>query len=163
MDGPFVELSPTIIQLWRFWLVHSCFHDNIRNIPCRNPGTNPDLGSGETLWGAILNLNINKSMAQKLRRNILLHFGVLAFKINFGTDRQSIIFIVSEFGGRVHDSQNQCLLSLDTPNYSKIQEHPESFLKNIIWGNLDILKIGNLLFFGNDARRSILKIRLICF
>ena len=44
---------------------------------------NPDLGSRGS-EGAISTVNLNKRLAQKLRRTILLHFGLIIFKSHFG-------------------------------------------------------------------------------
>ena len=52
--------------------------------------------------------------------------------------------------GRDHDSQKQLYLISGTPNDSKQwKKHPESFLNNIIFGNLKNLEIEHFQNFGN--------------
>ena len=60
-------------------------------------------------------VNIIKRIAQKLRSIILLHFGLVTFRIYFGKKRQVIIFIVLGPGGRDRDSQNKLRLTLGPP------------------------------------------------
>ena len=43
--------------------------------------------------------------SQKLRRFILLHFGLVTFRIRFGEIRTPFIFMVFGLGGRDHDSR----------------------------------------------------------
>ena len=45
------------------------------------------LGS-EGVWGAIFTVNIKKRVAQKLRRIIVLRFGLVPFRIHFRKARQ---------------------------------------------------------------------------
>ena len=60
-------------------------------------------------------------------RIVLFHLGLVTFRIRFRKGREIIIFIVSGFGGRVHDSQNQYHLSVETPGYSKqVKKNPET-------------------------------------
>ena len=70
-------------------------------------------------WGVIFIVDIIKRIAPKLRRTILLHFGLVTFRFHFGETRKPIIFTVFGLGGRDHDSQNQYHLSLETPGYFK--------------------------------------------
>ena len=78
-----------------------------------NLGTNVDLGSG-VVWGVILIVNCIKRLAEKLRRIILVHFGLITFGINFRKTRKLIIVMVFGPGGRDHDFQNQLYLILGT-------------------------------------------------
>ena len=57
-----------------------------KSSPLKNPGKSgkiQDLGSG-AVWGAISTRNFLKKLAQKLRRIILLHFGLRTFRFHFG-------------------------------------------------------------------------------
>ena len=58
-------------------------------------------------WGVIFIVNIIKRIARKLSIIILLHFGLVTFRIHFGKTREPIIFMVLGPSGRVHDSHNQ--------------------------------------------------------
>ena len=76
-------------------------------------------GLGGGVWGAIFIVIFKKSVAQKLCRIILLHFGVVTFRIPFGKTRTPFIFMVFGPSGRDHDSQNQLCLITETPNDSR--------------------------------------------
>ena len=76
-------------------------------------------------------------IAPKLRRIILLDFGLVTFRFHFGKIRKPVIFMIFGPGGRVHDSQNQLLKSLETPT---IQETNDS-VRNLFFGNLKMSKI----------------------
>ena len=104
-----------------------------------NPGIsrkNPDLKSGGS-GGPFL--------ARKLHRIILLHFGLVAFRIHFPKP-QVIIFMFFGLGGRVHDSQKPILFHLwrhqETPNNSR--KNPDSLFQKIILGNLKTVEIENV-------------------
>ena len=76
----------------------------------RHQGRNPDLESG----GIILTVNFSKRVAQNLRRIVLL------WTSNFTLGKQqNHYFHDFEIFGRVHDSQNQLFLILETPNGPK--------------------------------------------
>ena len=82
------------------------------------------------VWGSIFNVNIIRRIAQKFRRIMLLHFGLVTFRIQIGKTRKHVIFMFFGLGGRVHDSQNQYYLSLEIPEYSKkIMKNPNTFYK----------------------------------
>ena len=84
------------------------------------------------VWGDIVIVHCIKRMVQKLSGVILLHFGLIAFRLHFGRIHKVIIFMIFGPSGRDHDSPNQLSLTLDTPNYSKrFRNNPESFLQNI--------------------------------
>ena len=53
------------------------------------------MGSGQCL-GAILIIYCIQRIAQRLRRNILLHFGLGTFRIHFRETRKPLIFMVSD-------------------------------------------------------------------
>ena len=91
--------------------------------------------------GVIFIVKFIKRLAQKLRRFILLHFGVVTCRCHFEKTQKVIIFMFFGLGGRVHDSQNQYHLSLETLGYSKIQEQ-----SRIIFHKYDFWKYQN---FGN--------------
>ena len=73
-------------------------------------------------------------VTQKLRRIIALHIGLVTF--NFPKNVQCPHFHICGPNGHVHDPQTPLFLTLDPPNYSKIQDNPKSFLETIIFGNL---------------------------
>ena len=69
----------------------------------------------EGLWGGIVLVTIIQRIAQKLCRVVLLHFGIVPFRIHFGRDRKPIIFIIFGPIGHDHDSKNQHYPCLGTP------------------------------------------------
>ena len=46
------------------------------------------------VWRAIFIVNFEKRVAQKLRRIILLHFGLVTFRIHFGRTRKPLVFVI---------------------------------------------------------------------
>ena len=60
--------------------------------------------------GAILFVNNNKRIAGKLRRIILLLFGLATFRIHYWEIREPFIFVFFGPGGRDHDAPNQLFL-----------------------------------------------------
>ena len=56
-------------------------------------GKNPDLGSGGS-WEPFFNINSNKRIAQKLRRIILLHFGLMTFHFHFPKNQKVLKFMI---------------------------------------------------------------------
>ena len=67
-----------------------------------------------------------KRIAQKLRRIVLLYFGLVAFRFHFGRTRNPLIFIVFGPIGRDQVSQSQYFLSRhqDTPNTTRKRPEP---------------------------------------
>ena len=112
---------------------------------CRFPGQNPGrsrTNCGFGVWGrvcgAIFIINfIAQRIGQTLRRIILLHLGLVTFRIHFRKIRKPFIFMVFGPSGRDHDSQNQLYLILGTPRYfNKSEKHTSSLLQIIILGNI---------------------------
>ena len=142
------------------WMPASDLHDHIISMEnLGKSGKKSDFGSGGVL-GAIFIVNIMKRIVQKLCRTILLHFGLVFFRIHFGKTKKVTISMFFGFGGLAHDSPNQCYSSLETPGYSKwFKKNPESFLLNILFGNLRKLKIASFENVGTDwgrqSRRSV--------
>ena len=70
-------------------------------------------------WGGFFYPQFYQSVAQKLRRIILLHGELVTF--HFHLSKNPKVFISMTFGpsGHVHDPQNQLLLTLNLYNYSK--------------------------------------------
>ena len=64
------------------------------------------LGLGR-VGGFIFIVNFKKRVAEKLRRIILLHLGLITCRFHFGKNRTPLIFMVLEPSGCVHDLQNQ--------------------------------------------------------
>ena len=61
--------------------------------------------------------------------------------------------------GSFRDPQKPLFLILGPPSYSKqVKKMPETFLGNNTFGNF---RISTIAVFGNDARRTILEIRLL--
>ena len=85
---------------------------------------NADFGSRGS-GGVICIVIIMKRIARKLRRIILLHFGLVAFRIHFWEIRQRFILMVFGPSGRGGDSQNQYHLSLETRILQIIQEQSQ--------------------------------------
>ena len=89
-----------------------------------------------------------KEFARKLHICILLHFGLVTFRIDLGTSQTPFNFMVFKLGGRVHGPQNQLSVSLETPRYlNKIKNSPRSCLKTINFIKfifLDIQQLGKL-------------------
>ena len=89
------------------------------------------------IWGQdfIFTVDIMNRITGKLRRILLLDFGLITFKIHYWKTRKHLMFMVSGPGGRDHDSKNQLILILKSPRNSKtllkIQENPNTFQKNI--------------------------------
>ena len=65
--------------------------------------------------GGILIVNIMKRIARRLCRLIQLHFGLVAFRIQYWKIRKVISFMIFGLGGRDHDSPNQLFLTLGAP------------------------------------------------
>ena len=61
----------------------------------------------EGVWAVIFTFDLIERVAQNLRRTILLHFGLIAFRIHFPVAPNVTILCFVGLGGRVHDSQNQ--------------------------------------------------------
>ena len=92
-------------------------------------------------------------MTQKLRRIILLHFGLITFRFHFGKIRQVIIFIMFVFG-RVHDSQNQSRILNCGPTKSlqmMQDEIPNLFKAYYTWESQNL---GNRKFWSFGKRRG---------
>ena len=71
--------------------------------------------------GAIFTVNSNKIFAQKLRIIILLHFWTSDFSIALWENPKAHHFHDFQIFGRVHDSQNQLILLLDTKILQRFQ------------------------------------------
>ena len=121
-----------------------------------------DRGSGEEfqicglggVWGVILILNFNKRVAQKLRRIILLHLGLVTSRFHSGKTRTVIIFMIFGASEHVHVFQNQSISTLGPPSYlTKTKDFPNHF------ETYYSLNVAN--FSGKCACRQILKFRLI--
>ena len=64
-------------------------------------------------------VNIIKRIAGKLRRIILLHFGLVTCRFHYWETLKPFMFMDFGPSGRDHDSQNQYDLSLEAPGHSK--------------------------------------------
>ena len=81
-----------------------------------------DIRGKMRIWGwGTFPVNIIKRIAEQLRRIILLNFGLLTFRFHYERTR-------------VHDSQHQYCLSLETPGYINETKGnpPTTFAPNII-------------------------------
>ena len=125
------------------------------------PGRILDLAS-VGVWGTICCVHFKQRVARKLHRIILLQFGVVTFRFNFGKTRKPIIFNIFGPSESVHDSQNQLCLIKGPPNYvfQLIQEKYQ-----IRFGTYNFEESQNLgkrhSGGGNNACREILTIGLI--
>ena len=71
---------------------------NKLRFPIGNPrksGDECDLGV-LGVWGVIFTANVMKRIAGKLRRIILLHSGLITFRIHFRRTRKPFMFMVSD-------------------------------------------------------------------
>ena len=85
-----------------------------------------------------------KQITRKLLRIILLHFGLVTFRIHYWKTPRPLIFMVLWPGGRDHDSWNQSHFILgDTRTFQIIQEKFPSISKKYVWN----LWIGNFVNF----------------
>ena len=73
-----------------------------------------------------------KTIAYKLRRIILLHFGLVTFRFAYWRT-QTLHFHDFWISGRVPDSQNQYDLSLETPGYLNNQRKSQILFKATCW------------------------------
>ena len=88
-------------------------------------------------------VNIMKRIAQKLRKTILLHFGLVTFRFHYWKTRKVIICMVSGPGGRDHDSPNQLFLIVEAPRlFKRIQEKQITF-KHDCFGKYENLESWN--------------------
>ena len=84
--------------------------------------------------GVAFTVNIIKRIAGKLRRIILLHFGLVTCRFHYGRSRKLLIFMILGFSDVSMTPQNQYYLSLKAPTISKqIQEQYEVNSKNTIF------------------------------
>ena len=93
-------------------------------------------------------------MAQKLRKTVLLRFGLVTFRFHFGKTRKLIIFMVFGPGGRDQDSQNQLFPTLETPNYFKCFKKKQIMFGHIIFQNLKLLELQRMENIGTDGSRT---------
>ena len=100
---------------------------------------------------AIFMVSLIERIAQRLRRIILLHFGLVIFRFHYWKNPKPLIFMVLGL-----------FLILETPRYcKKSKENPKSFRwKHIVWGNLIFWK-SEILIWGRKTGRKIPKIHLI--
>ena len=112
------RLHGDILNNFKAIRLHKSFwKTQISHMKSGTSGKNPDLGSRGL--GVIFNVNIIKRLTQKLHRMILLHVGLVTFRIHFRETRKPFIVMVFGPSRRDHDSQNQYYWSLETPNDSK--------------------------------------------
>ena len=85
--------------------------------------------------GSHFDCEYNEKIARKLRRIILLHFGLLTLWIHDWKARKHFISMVLGPGGRDHDSQNQLFLIWETPrcfkNFKKLISFPKRWFGEI--------------------------------
>ena len=108
--------------------------------------------------------NVWKRYGQKLRRIILLPFGLVTFRFGYWRDRKPIIFMISGFldvslspkTNMIYrwGHQDTSINPRKIPNHLKNNNNSENIKK------LEIQHFENV---GKDVCRTILKIRLICF
>ena len=105
---------------------------------CRKPGKlGEQIEFG--LWGGLGGHSYckynGKTIAQKLRRTFLLHFGLAAFRIHFRKTRKPFMFMFFVPSGRDHDSQNQLdLIYGDTKWLQVIQEQIPNHFRQYYFG-----------------------------
>ena len=96
-----------------------------------------------------------KSIAGKLRRNILLHFGLVTFRFHYGRDRKPVIFMISGFSGVSLTPQTNTIYLWRHQDTSNNPKKPESFLTHIMLENINILEIDNVGSCGKERGRKI--------
>ena len=84
--------------------------------------------------GAIFTSKFHQRVSHKLRRIILPHFGLVAFRLHSPEIKQVIVFMIFEPSGHVHDSHNQLFLTLETPNcFKKYKKNTKPFRNIFCW------------------------------
>ena len=97
-------------------------------------------------------VNIWKRYGQKLRRIILLHFGLVTVLFGYGRDRKPIIFMISGFSDVSTTPKTNIIYFLRHQDTQINPRYTPIMFKNSIYGNINTLEIENC--------RTILKIRL---
>ena len=124
-----------------------------------NPRKNTDLGSRGS--GVIFTVNIIERLAQKLRRSILLHSGLITFRFNFGKPGRPHFSWFSDLVDVSMTPKTNYFLFLEAPNDFKTnKKNTKWFSENTILGNLEILDIDNLENCGKGGGRNIPKTHL---
>ena len=108
------------------------------------------------VWRAIF-LNLKKRWAQKLCRIILLHFGLVTFRIHFKTTRRLRIFMFSDLVGLTMTPQTNYIWFWGHQLCQKVQAIPNHFWKISCWKSQHAW----FLNFGKDGGRKIPTISLI--
>ena len=109
-----------------------------------------DLGSGG-IWGAIFNVNFDKRVAQKLRRIIMLHFGLVTFRLHFGKTWKVFFFMIAV--ERVHVSQNHFVELLIHQMIPNTQEKPNHLRTYYFEKPLKSWKLNKLKIVGNVCQQ----------
>ena len=100
-------------------------------------------------------LNFENRVARKLRRLILLHFGLLTFRFHFGKP-ENLSFHPD------HAFPYQLRVTLETPNDSQqLKDNYHTISQNTVFGHLRILENKMIENAGKHACRTSLKIRLL--
>ena len=103
----------------------------------------------------ILMVNIWQRMTQTLRISILLHSGLVTFRINFRRIRKPLMSMVFGLSGRDHDSQNQCYFIFgDTKILSNSKSKSQIVSKHIILRSVRMLEIDSFVIVGNGRGKS---------
>ena len=112
----------------------------------RKSGKNQDLGSGGGVWGAFFAVNCKKKVARKLHGIILLHFGLIIFRIHFWKTRKPFIFMIFRFSDvTMSPKTNYFKVWRHQTTHNSSRKNSESFLKNVVWGNLK--RFGHMKFW----------------
>ena len=109
----------------------------------------------------IFMVNIWKRHGQKLRRIVLLHFGLVTFRFHYGRDWKPLVFMIS--GSRTCPWLPNPIWFIfgDTRIPQSIQGNSIIIFENIMFGNLTVLKIPKFENVRKGGHRLIMKIRLI--
>ena len=108
------------------------------------------------LW-AICVVNWWKRNGQKLRRIILLHFGLVTSRFGYG---RTLILMIWGFSDVPLSPKTNIIYLGNATMPKKIQEKCQIIIKNIMLENLDISKIEHLEDFGKNGHRRTMKIRI---
>ena len=118
---------------------------NIEKMPAshRQPGNPGQI----RFWGleAIFIINFKKRVAQKLRRIILLHYGLVTFRFRFGKIEKSSLSWFSDLADATMTSQTDYYWLWTQQGISKHTRNSESCLEKYYFGKLSDL--GNRKFW----------------
>ena len=107
-------------------------------------------------------VNIMKRIAQKLRRIILLHLGLVTFRCHYGRTRKPLMFMIWGFlNVSTTPKTNIIYLWRHQNTLNNSRKNTESILENLC-GKVKISELQLFELFGKDGDRTIPTIFLRC-